>query len=233
MKISNLSYGATYSHTTQLSSTRKSSILTSQLSSCSLPKSSCKLVAPTVEALSWEPSRCVLPFLASREALVLSTVTWDGVLDGWLFTWEVEGWEAWLRASWRLLEEKGEGEEMRSDGGQRGTVITSQGWGGWHKWLHKRGIAGGVMHMLVVIVEIPRSWLWCLNKMLMTLWPIHLICIMSFISNHHHVQIGCIFLWWAEEDSVHRQKTQIYQQHNFTLTYTSFFNASNLDAHSR
>lgn len=77
--------------------------IASALFTNSLPKSSCKLVAPTVEALSWEPSRCVLPFLASREVLALSTVTWDEVLDGWLFTWEVEGWEAWLRASWRLL----------------------------------------------------------------------------------------------------------------------------------
>lgn len=34
---------------------------------------------------------------------MLSTVTWDGVLDGWLFTWDEEGWAAWLRISWRLL----------------------------------------------------------------------------------------------------------------------------------
>lgn len=87
----------------------------------SLPKSSCKLVAPTVEALSWEPSRCALPFLASRDALALSTVTWDEVLDGWLFTWEVEGWEAWLRASWRLL--GGEGKKGRK------WVVESKGLG--------------------------------------------------------------------------------------------------------
>lgn len=73
---------------------------------CVLPKSSCKLEAPTVEALSWEPSRGILPFLASRETLALRTVTWEGVLDGCVFHREVEGWEAWLRASWRLLEKK-------------------------------------------------------------------------------------------------------------------------------
>lgn len=56
---------------------------------------------PTVEALSWDASRWVLPFLASREALVLSTVTWEGVREGWLFTWDEEGCddEAWLRIS--------------------------------------------------------------------------------------------------------------------------------------
>ena len=36
------------------------------------------------------------------------------------------------------------------------------------------------------------------------------------------VQTGGIFLWHTEEDSVYRQKTQIYQKHNFTLTYTFF-----------
>lgn len=119
-----------------------------------LPKSSCKLVVPTVEALSWEPSRCVLPFLASREVLVLSTVTWDGVLDGWLFTWEAEGWEAWLRASWRLLEEKGEREEMRSGVGQ-GSVADTQHHRGevWEPELHDRGISGGVIRTFVTSVE--------------------------------------------------------------------------------
>lgn len=44
---------------------------------------------------------------------MLSTVTWDGVLDGWLFTWDEEGWEAWLRISWRLLETE-EVDEVRT-----------------------------------------------------------------------------------------------------------------------
>lgn len=137
-----------------------------------IPKSSCKLVAPTVEALSWEPSRCVLPFLASREALVLSTVTWDEVLDGWLFTWEVEGWEAWLSASWRLLEEKGEGEEVRRGGGQSGrgtvdvTVHRHREWAANYK--HDGGISGGTTN-----TQMPRwrNWyIYTFQMFLTILW---------------------------------------------------------------
>lgn len=175
MNKSNLSYGSIFPRTTKPTLFHEKFLYLniSSLFMSSLPKSSCKLVAPTVEALSWEPSRCVLPFLASREALVLSTVTWDGVLDGWLFTWEVEGWEAWLRASWRLLEEKGEGEEVRSDGGQRGTADIQhhhrEEEGGWHRQFYNRGISGEVMHMLDVIVELKTGgWNGCKQVMILT-----------------------------------------------------------------
>lgn len=67
-----------------------------------IPKSSCRLATPTVEALSGQPSSCALPFLTSREALVLNTVTWDGVRDGWPLTCDPEAWDTWLRASCRL-----------------------------------------------------------------------------------------------------------------------------------